>query len=127
MTGEVRTVSATGGAKGVKLERVDLIPVGPLLEVARLFGKGALKYDDHNWRRGYEWSKSIAALQRHALAFQAGQDFDEHEPGCAEDCVQHTERHHMAAVCFHAMALIEFGQTHPEFDDRYLVRGGEPS
>ena len=116
---EVRTTSSTGGQKGVKLERLDLIPVEPMLEVARLYGKGALKYDDHNWRRGYEWSKSLASLERHTLAFKRGHDLDLHEPDCEEGCVQHTERHHMAAVIFHAMALIEFGVTHPEFDDRY--------
>ena len=115
---ERRTVSSTGGVKGVKAERVDLIPVEPLLELARLYGKGAEKYDDHNWRRGYEWSKSYASLMRHALAFWSGQDLDEHEPDCEPDCTTHTERHHLASVMFHAAALIEFGQTHPEFDDR---------
>jgi dATP/dGTP diphosphohydrolase len=116
---EVRTTSSTGGQKGVKPERLDLIPVAPMLEVARLYGQGALKYDDHNWRKGYEWSKSIASLERHTLAFKAGQDYDEHEPDCADDCVTHTQRHHMASVVFHALALIEFGETHPDFDDRF--------
>jgi hypothetical protein len=119
MSKEVRTTSVTGGQKGVKAERVDLIPIGPLLEVARLYGKGAEKYDSHNWRKGYEWSKSYASLQRHAMAFWSGQDHDEHEPDCPPECTTHTEAHHMASVIFHALALIEFGDTHPEFDDRY--------
>ena len=72
-----------------------------------LYGKGAEKYADHNWRRGYDWSLSFAALQRHAWQFWAGEDND------AE-----TGLPHMASVAFHALALIEFAQTHPEFDNR---------
>lgn len=97
----------TGGKKGSKLERFDLIPTGPLSELARHYGKGAEKYEDRNWERGYRWSLSYAALQRHANLFWSGEDFD-----------QETGTHHMAAVAFHAMALIEFGNTHPELDDR---------
>ena len=55
MTDEVRSVSTTGGEKGTKLARYDLLPVGPLRQVAEHYGKGASKYADHNWRRGYEW------------------------------------------------------------------------
>lgn len=104
---EVRTVSATGGVKGVKPERYDLLPVGPLRAVARHYGVGAAKYDDHNWRKGYEWSKSYAALQRHLAAFWGGEDID------AE-----TGSPHLAAVVFHCLALMEFADTHPEYDDR---------
>lgn len=116
---EKRTKSSTGGEKGVKSERMDLVPAYPVLVTSRLYGAGALKYADHNWRRGYEWSKSISALERHAAAFKDGQDLDEHEPDCPPDCVQHTEQPHMAAVVFHAFALIQFAKDHPEFDDRY--------
>lgn len=84
--GEVRTTSVTGGQKGVKLERHDLIPMGPLRELAEHFGKGAQKYDDHQWRKGYEWSKSYSAIQRHLTAFWGGEDYDvcSNDPqGCA--------------------------------------------
>ncbi len=104
---EVRTTSATGGQKGTKQARFDLIPAGPLWELAELYGAGAKKYSDHNWRKGYEWSKSFAALMRHAWLFWNGQNND-----------VETGRHHMASVVFHAFALIEYGRTHPEFDDR---------
>ena len=55
---EVRTTSRTGGQKGTKPERFDLIPVGALAALARHYGAGAEKYDDNQWRKGYEWSKS---------------------------------------------------------------------
>ena len=38
---ENRTTSSTGGEKGVKLERYDLVPVRPLEELARRDGIGA--------------------------------------------------------------------------------------
>jgi hypothetical protein len=105
---EIRTTSATGGEKGTKPERHDLIPVGALSQVARHYGVGARKYAAHNWRRGYEWSKSYSALQRHATAFWAGEDID------AE-----TDSPHMAAVAFHALALLTFLEEQRAFDDRY--------
>lgn len=105
---ETRIVNeATGGEKGQKLARFDLLPSGPLQQVAEHFGRGAAKYADRNWERGYDWSLSFGALQRHAWAFWGGEDID------AE-----TGSHHMAAVTFHALALLEFAQTHAELDDR---------
>ncbi len=106
---EVRTVSSTGGEKGTKPERYDLIPVEALATVARLYGKGAEKYEAHNWRKGYEWSKSYASLQRHANDFWRGVDIDE-ETGLPN----------LAAVVFHALTLLTFAQEHPGFDDRYI-------
>ena len=129
---EVRTTSATGGQKGTKLARFDLIPAGPLRELAEHYGRGAAKYADDQWRQGYEWRKSLAALARHENDFAAGKDYDvcsnepdncvpwpdgeEHEP---DTCFNHTGSHHMAAVAWHAFLLLEFKDTHPEFDDRY--------
>lgn len=106
--GEVRTKSSTGGEKGTKPERHDLIPVEALGKVAQLYGRGAEKYAAHNWRRGYEWSKSYAALQRHATQFWAGEDNDA-EMGLP----------HMASVAFHALALLTFMDEQRDFDDRY--------
>jgi hypothetical protein len=45
----------TGGVKGQKLARFDLIPVNPLWELAEHFGRGAQKYADRNFERGYDW------------------------------------------------------------------------
>jgi hypothetical protein len=104
---EVRSVSSTGGEKGTKLARFDLIPVGPLTELAKHYGRGAQKYEDRNWERGYEWSKSYAAMQRHATAFWGGEDID-----------PETGTPHIIAAAWHALALCEYMTTHPEFDDR---------
>lgn len=108
LSGEVRSVSATGGEKGVKPARFDLLPTYPLTVLAEHYAKGAAKYDAHNWRRGYAWSNSFAALQRHVWAWWGGEDID------AE-----TGSTHLAAVAFHAFALMQFEHEFPEFDDRY--------
>lgn len=105
---ETRVVDAdTGGAKGSKLARFDLIPASALWAVAEHFGRGAEKYEARNWERGYAWSLSYAALCRHLFAWWSGEDNDPELGSC-----------HLDAVAFHALALRTFVETHPEKDDR---------
>jgi hypothetical protein len=105
---EVRMVDPdTNAEKGQKMERYDLIPVAPLAEVARHYGIGASKYEPRNWERGYAWSLSYAAMQRHANLFWGGESYD-----------QESNTHHLAAVVFHALALMEYENTNKEKDDR---------
>ena len=106
--GEVRTTSSTGGEKGVKPERYSLIPVPALDIMAKLYGFGAEKYAAHNWRKGYEWSKSFDSLFRHATAALNGEDID-----------PETGLPHLAGAAFHCFTLMVFMQEHPEFDDRF--------
>lgn len=113
-SGEVRVTSSTGASKGQKLARHDLIPTGPLSELAEHYGRGAVKYarvnGRDNWRNGYDWSLSYSAMQRHANAFWGGQDNDEE-----------TGSKHLVAVAWHAFSLIEFMNTPDfaaQFDDR---------
>lgn len=107
MAEERITNTVTGAEKGRKDERYDLIPVGPLAELARLYGAGAKKYPPRNWERGYDWSLSYAALQRHANAWWGGEEMD-----------PETGTSHMAAVAWHAFALMQFAVEHRELDDR---------
>ena len=104
---EIRVTSPTGGQKGMKLARFDLLPPEALREVARLYGTGASKYSDRNWEKGYNWGLSFAALQRHAWLFWGGESID-----------PETQRHHLASVVFHALALMEFERRGRGFDDR---------
>jgi hypothetical protein len=110
--GEVRTTSSTGGMKGVKAERYSLIPVEAMDMMARLYGFGAEKYEAHNWRKGYEWSKSFDSLFRHATAALRGEDID-----------PETGLPHLAGAAFHCFTLMVFMQEHPEFDDRWKPDG----
>lgn len=111
---EERKVSVTGGAKGQKLARYDLIPTFSLEKLAEQYGRGARKYDERNWERGYEWSLSYAALQRHLNAFWDGEDYDYDDDEWDDMDVPH----HLDAAMFHVMALRHFAMFNPEFDDR---------
>ena len=98
MSQEVRVVDAqTRGEKGMKLERYSLIPCEMLAELSRHYGRGARKYADRNWERGYKWSLSYDALMRHLQQWVAGED-DDTETGTS----------HLIAVIWHATALFIF-------------------
>lgn len=108
---EIRvTNSVTGGQKGSKIVRFDLIPWEQMWEVAKLYGKGAQKYDDHNWRKGFNWSLAEASLMRHFTSFMEGESYDEE-----------TECHHLSSVVWHALALMYFEKHYPELDDRAVT------
>ena len=104
---EITQTSSTGGQKGKKLARFDLIPPNAIIEIAELYGRGAEKYEDRNWEQGYPISLSFAALNRHLWQFWNGENRDEE-----------TKAHHLSSVIFHAIAMMTFQDTHPEFDDR---------
>lgn len=87
----------TGGKKGQKLERFDLIPNEFERALARHYGVGTVKYDDRNWEKGYRWSLSVGALRRHLAAWLDGESVD------AE-----TGSNHLIAVAWHAIALFIF-------------------
>lgn len=95
---EIRTVDPkTGGEKGSKLARFSLIPAEFTWALAEHYGRGARKYADRNWERGYKWSLSLDALERHLSLFKQGEMMD------AE-----TGSHHLIAVAWHACALFIF-------------------
>jgi len=109
--GEVRLVDKnTGGEKGSKLARFDLIPTRALWLLAEVYGRGARKYADRNWEKGYAWGLSIAALERHFNAWKDGETIDE-ETGC----------HHLAQVAWHAFTLLTYQWYRLGTDDRSMV------
>jgi len=113
VNGEVRTTSSTGGEKGVKPEEYSLIPWDAMDEVARVYAFGAEKYASHNWRKGYEWSKSFSSLCRHIFAFWRGDDRDP-ESGLS----------HLAHAAFHVLGMLSFWldpERYGQFDDRYYA------
>lgn len=98
MSTETRlTDPKTGGQKGMKPERFDLIPFDALEEVARVYGFGAAKYEDNNWLRGYPWLWSAGALMRHVGKWMLCEDRDG-ESGL----------HHLAHAAWHCLTLITF-------------------
>jgi len=111
---EVREVAETGGAKGSKLARFDMIPTDALFELAEHFGRGAEKYEPDergvdNWRRGYPWHLSFGAAFRHLTAAMGGEDIDEE-----------TGSKHVIAVAWHCFVLAhQMNRASQQgFDDR---------
>lgn len=108
--------AATGGEKGSKLARMDLIPWGIVRELSEHFGRGARKYDERNWERGYKWSLSFAALHRHLEAFWSGEDIDSDPELLDDDGVSRSR--HIVAVIWHACVLAYFSARGVGTDDR---------
>lgn len=112
----------TGARKARKLARYDLLPAGPLRQLAEHYGRNCRKYEDRNWEAGYAWSLNFGAMMRHAWAWWGGEEMD---PDSATD--DDPGSHHLAAVAWHALALLEFLSTHPEKDDRPATRERQKS
>jgi hypothetical protein len=87
---------------------MDLLPREALVEIAKGFGFGAGKYGRFNWRKGLKWSRVYSALQRHLVAWNAGDDKDP-ESGL----------NHLAHAGCNLMFLLTYLAEHPELDDRY--------
>lgn len=94
---EIRVTSATGGQKGAKPLELGFIDPVALEFLGRVAAMGAKKYESFNYLRGYKWSLSYNALQRHYLAFMRGENYDP-ESGLP----------HMAHVAWQALALVSF-------------------
>lgn len=104
-------VSATGGKKEVKQEAFALIPVEALETLARVYGRGAEKYEENNWRKGYSWSLSYSALQRHLNAFWRGEEID-----------SELQLPHIMLAAWHCFALFQFTLEQREYDDRFIKK-----
>ena len=105
---EIRyTDPVTGGMKGEKIARFDLLPPDIMWELAEHYGKGAKKYADRNMEKGYPWSKSFAACQRHLNQFWRGEDNDP-EFGSL----------HLIAAAWHCFTMAWFLRHGAGTDDR---------
>lgn len=113
---EVRVIDPnTGGQKGQKPERFELLPAAALQEIARVYAFGAKKYADHNWAKGYDWGLSIGALERHVAEFKKCNDLD-NESGL----------HHLAHAAFHCLTLITFSIYGLGTDSRLRIPAKKP-
>jgi hypothetical protein len=57
--------------------RTDLLPVEPLMEIAKVLTMGAKKYPERNWEDGMDWHRPYGAILRHLFAWWKGEDLDE--------------------------------------------------
>lgn len=107
LTEVIVTDPTTGGMKGAKDIEVHALPWQSLAEIGRVFNFGSRKYADYNFRKGYKWSLSFDALQRHVWLFWNREDRDG-ESGL----------HHMAHAAWHAIILCFYSLTGVGTDDR---------
>jgi hypothetical protein len=56
--------------------RMELLSAVALKKIAEVMSFGAHKYEDHNWRKGFKWSRLYGAALRHTLAHMDGEDKD---------------------------------------------------
>ena len=71
-------------------------------------GSKSIESGQHNWRKGFKWTRLIAAAYRHLTAIATGEDID-HESG---------ERHGSHLMCMVAF-LLEHQLSGYGTDDRY--------
>ena len=112
------TESATDPSKaGVKYDqakpRLDLIPPGPLFELAKVYAFGAEKYTPYNWRKGMKWSRIYGALLRHLMAWWDGEDVD-----------LETGMSHLIHAGWNAITLLCYESERLGTDDRYRSTEG---
>ena len=102
-----KTVSSTGGRKDEKPIQLHAIPWEALQELGKAYAYGKGIYGDYNFRKGYKWSLSFDAMQRHQWAFWHREDRDE-ESGL----------YHMAHAVWHGLNLLFYSITKEGEDDR---------
>lgn len=98
--------------EGVKYDEgkpaISLSYSGFILGTCDALGYGARKYEKHNYRKGYEWTRALDAALRHILAELEGEEFDE------ESGLEHWKH---AAACLSMYAY--FKEKSVGIDDRY--------
>lgn len=88
--------------------RFELMSVPAMQAIAEVMTFGARKYTDHNWRKGFAWSRLIGAAIRHLFAWIGGEDKD-----------PESKLSHLAHVGCCIMFLLEHEIRKLGTDDRY--------
>jgi len=105
MSGEPGSYKFDGGKPPM-----ELLSGVALSKTAQVMGFGARKYSANAWRAGMDWSRILDAALRHIMAFSDGEDEDP-ESGLS----------HMAHAACNIMFILEYEETHREFDNRHEV------
>ena len=87
--------------------RMELLPLGTMMEVAEVLAHGANKYGVGNWAKGMRWGRMLGACLRHLTAFQGGEDKD-----------PETGLHHLAHAACCILFLLSYQRYAIGSDDR---------
>lgn len=111
---EIETLPVAADNGGLRFNdgkpRFDLLPPEALIALADHYRRGAEKYADRNWERGMDWGKCFASMERHAWAWQGGEDLD-----------PETGSHHMISVAWNAFALYTYAMREIGVDNRVKI------
>lgn len=88
---------------------MDLVPYDAIVEVAKVLDFGAKKYSPGNWAKGIEFSRLIAAAERHLGELKEGRDIDP-ESGL----------NHSAHIACNILFLIWMQKHRPDLDNRWI-------
>lgn len=100
-SGAVRDANVAGAKNAKFPARFDLVsPIG-LRRLAETYGEGALKYNDHNWRKGMPVSVMLNHAAAHVNAYLTGD--------ASED--------HLAHAAWNLFAIMHFEETRPDLFD----------
>lgn len=75
-----RTEFTTGAVRDAQegKGRMDLLPVRAIIDVAKIFENGAIKYGPNNWRKGIPLSRYMDSGLRHAMKYLRGDRDEDH-------------------------------------------------
>lgn len=94
--------------------RLSLVPTSMTYYTGMGLTYGEIKYNTHNWRKGFKWSSLIDSLMRHLEAFKEGEDID------AESGLPH-----LAMIGCNVAFLIEHYDKNLGEDDRFKAPPGQ--
>jgi len=100
-TGAVRSGET---AQGNKTARYDLISSVGLRRIAETYGEGAIKYGDHNWRKGIPLSNIMNHAIAHIVAYLSGDSSEDH----------------LAHAAWNIIAAMETEELRPQMNDLYF-------
>lgn len=89
-----------------KAARPELISAEAMLEMSRVLAAGAKRYEDHNWKKGFNYSRVVGALLRHLFAYVSG-----------ERCDPESGFSHLSHVLCNAHFLVHYEQTKTGVND----------
>ncbi len=105
---ETGKASSTGATKlDDGKPRFDLLPVGPIFEVIKVYTLGAVKYGDRNMELGMPYGRIIRAALSHFFKWMNGEVYDPKDG-----------QHHLASVVWCCLTLMDYETRCPEFDNR---------
>jgi len=105
-------VDGKGSRKNSGKTPLELISPVLLEGVGEVLAAGAIKYEEHNWRRGMKWSIVLGSMLRHISKWMSPfhSDFDEE-----------TGLNHLHHAACNIMFLMEYNHTCKHLDDRFKV------